>query len=268
MKAERCGAYILDLPSRERIIPPHVRRVLANYQSKMASYLFKIGCLDGLDAFAGDHNLPHQFLTYMQRVMELHDESSRFFLHYLRREGLSIQCRQGCAHCCQNMPAGVSLVELLYFYHGMHQSGIFSRMFRRCLEAEELLTQLYLQCQDKESSSEELPMTSPCPEEVLKLYQDLGQPCRFSQRNLCQLYPFRPLACRMHFSLTPSHWCDPRHFQFPHAMIVNLEPGDCVYDALDRIEQRLRIRLSRILACGILELTVNVMHFDRICWKR
>jgi Fe-S-cluster containining protein len=267
MKAEQCGVYSLDLPPRARTVPPEVRRVLAGYQDKMAGYLFRISRLDGLDGLASDHTLPRRFLTYMQKVMELCDDSNRYFVHYLRRSGRSIQCRPGCAHCCRNMPAGTSLAEFLYFYHGMHQSGVFSRLFRRCLEAEECLAQLFLQCQGKEKASPATPSTSACPEEILALYQDSGQPCRFSQGDLCQLYPFRPFVCRMHFSLTPSYWCDPEHFQFPHAVIVNLEPGACVYDALDRIEQRLRIKISGILAGGLLELTVNVMQFAPIHWS-
>jgi Fe-S-cluster containining protein len=251
MKAEQCGVYSLDLPLRARTVPPEVRRVLVGYQDKMAGFLFRISRLDGLDGLASDHTLPRRFLAYMQKVMELSDDYNRYFVHNLRR----------------NMPAGTSLVELLYFYHGMHQSGFFSRLFRRCLEAEEWLAQLFLQCQGKEKASLATPSASACPEEILALYQDSGQPCRFSQGDLCQLYPFRPLACRMHFSLTPSYWCDPGHFQFPHAMIVNLEPGACVYDALDRIEQRLRLKISGILAGGILELTINVMQFEPIHWR-
>ena len=195
MKAEQCGDYSLDLPSRERTVPAEVRRVLAGYQNKMAGYLFKISRLDGLDGLAIDRALPRRFLTYMQKVMGLCDDSNRFFVNYLRRAGRSIQCRPGCAHCCRNMPAGTSLVELLYFYHGMHQSGVFSRQFRRCLESEEVLAQLFLQCQRQERTSLARPSTSACPEQILTLYQDSGQSCRFSEGGLCQLYPFRPFAC-------------------------------------------------------------------------
>jgi Fe-S-cluster containining protein len=264
MKAEQFGTSRVQLPVLERDIPPDVQRILAGYQNRITSYLLRIGCLDGLDGFARDRSLPHQFLTYMQKVMELFDESNRFFVNYLRRDGVAVPCQEGCAHCCQNMPAGATLVELLYFYHGMHQSGSFSRLFRRCLEEEQVLTRLFLQCQDQAEAS--APVAS-CREEVLQLYQDLGQLCRFSQDNLCRLYPYRPFACRMHFSLSPAYWCNPRHFQFPHAVIINLEPGNSVYDALGRIERRLQIRLSGILVCGILELAVNVMRFDRIRWR-
>ncbi len=267
MKAEQCGAYSLDLPLREPVIAPDVQRVMTCYQKKMASYLLEMSRLDGLEALADDHRLPHRFLTYMCKVMELYDESKRFFANYWRREGLRIQCRPGCAHCCRNMPAGVTLVELIYFYHGMHQSGAFSRLFRRCLEAEESLEQFRMLCRGDASLIPVQPLADGDAEKILWLYQARGESCRFLQANLCQLYQFRPLACRMHFSLTPAYWCDPQHFQFPHAEIINMEPGACVYEALDRVERRLGIKISGVLACGLLELTINVMHFDCIRWS-
>ncbi len=266
MKAEHDVTHTGNPPPLARDIPSHVQAILAGYQTRIAKLLLRIGCLDGLETFAGEHSLPHQFLVLLRKVMDLVDESSRFFVNFLRREGLAIPCQEGCAHCCQNMPAGTSLVELLYFYHGMHQSGAFAKLFRRSLEAEQILTQLFLQCQDK--CGEPLAATAEsCRDQVLQLYQSLGRPCGFSRDNLCQLYSYRPFACRLHYSLSPAYWCDPRHFQFPHARIINLAPSNCVHDALDRIERRLRMELSGILVCGILELTVNVMQFDCIRWR-
>jgi Fe-S-cluster containining protein len=253
------------LPPEIGDILQEAQRLVAGYQSKMAEYLFEMACLEGLGDLPGRHTLPLQFLVYLQKVMELGDESNRFFLGQLRRRGLSVQCRTNCTYCCQNMPAGASLVELLYFYHGMHASGVFAHLFRRCLEADELLTEVFQQCRSAAQGGE---MGSSLAEQALHHYQSLGKPCRFSRGNLCQLYSYRPLACRMHYSLSPSAWCNPHHFQFPHALIFNLEPSQCVFDALDRLEQRLQIRLSEILACGILELTINVMRFEKIRWIR
>ncbi|HBZ54679.1 MAG TPA: hypothetical protein DEO88_04660 [Syntrophobacteraceae bacterium] len=265
MMAEHDSTHTANLPPLARDIPLHVQEILAGFQNRIAKVLRRIGCLDGLEMFASEHCLPRQFLGFVQKAMDLFDESSRFFVNYLRRNGQAIPCEEGCAHCCQNMPAGASSVELLYFYHGMHQSGAFARLFRRSMEAEQVLTQLFLQCQDKLGGS--MAATGEdCRDQVLQLYQSLGRPCGFSRDHLCQLYPYRPFACRLHYSLSPAFWCNPGHFQFPHALIINLVPSECVYEALDRIERRLQMRLSGVLVCGLLELTVNVMHFDRIRW--
>jgi len=265
MKAEHDITHPVNLPAVASEIPSPVREVLTSYQTRIEKLLLKIGCLEGLETFAFEHSLPHQFLLLLQRAMGLFDESSRFYVNYLRRQGLAVPCQEGCAHCCQNMPAGTSVVELLYLYHGMHQSGVFPRLFRHSFEAEQVLTQLLLLCQDRCGG----PLAATAEshrDQVLQLYQRLGNPCSFSRGNLCQLYPYRPFACRLHFSLSPACWCDPRHFQFPHARIINLATSNCVHDALDRIERRLQIHLSEILVCGILELTVNVMQFDPIRW--
>jgi Fe-S-cluster containining protein len=84
---------------------------------------------------------------------------------------------------------------------------------------------------------------------------------------LCQIYPYRPLACRMHFSITPPHWCRPSHFQNAQALGFNLEPGKCVFDALKKLKNRFHLDLSDVMICGLLELTVNVMRFEKIRWS-
>ena len=101
------------------------------------------------------------------------------------------------------------------------------------------------------------------PASLSTAYCGFEQPCPFLKENLCQIYPYRPLACRMHFSLTPPHWCRPSHFQNPHALRLNLEPGKCVFDALEKLEDRFQLDFSDVMVCGLLELTVNVMQFER-----
>jgi hypothetical protein len=238
---------------------------VASYQDKIADYLFEMACLKGLEDFAKKRSLPLRFLIYTEKLMDLCDQSNRFFQGVMRRQGLIIQCRRDCTYCCRNMPAGLSLVELLYFYHGMQESGSFPRLYRRCLEAGEWWAKAFQQCRSTESHDAH---ALPLPEKALRRYQEWGLPCRFSQGGSCQLYPYRPFACRMHFSLSPSSWCNPHHCQFSNAVIFNLEPSGRVAAALERIEHRLQIKLSEILACGILQLTINVMRFERIRWTQ
>ena len=99
---------------------------------------------------------------------------------------------------------------------------------------------------------------------ISKSYRDLEQRCPFLDGQLCQIYPYRPLACRMHFSLTPPHWCRSSHFQNAHALGFNLEPGKCVFDALEKLDRPFSVDLSDVMVCGLLELTVNVMKFKKI----
>jgi Fe-S-cluster containining protein len=233
------------------------------YQRHMARRLFESTCLDGLEKLVVDGSLPAAFLGYFKKVMNLFDESIRLSLRQVRDAGMTVQCRPECPHCCHQMPTGVSTAELIYLYHGMQQSGATSRFFRRCLEAEELWVEIFHQQTDENTK------TGDCRnlvELISKSYRDLEHRCPFLEARTCQIYPYRPLACRMHFSLTPPHWCRPTHFQNTHALGFNLEPGNCVLDALEKLDSCFQLELSDVMVCGLLELTVNVMKFNKICW--
>ena len=235
------------------------------YQHQMAERLFDIACLDGLDKLSVNGTLPASFLGHFQKVMQLFDESIRYSLGQLRDAGFTAQCRPGCDHCCCQMPTGISTAELIFLYHGMQQSGAASKLFRRCLEAEEL----WVEVCHRQANEDTGPGAGQEPIELLsKSYGGLERPCPFLQAHLCQLYPYRPIACRMHFSLSPAHWCRPSHFQNTHALRFNLEPGKRVFDALEKLEDRLKMGFSDVMICGLLELTVNVMRFEKIRWVR
>lgn len=236
---------------------------LTNYQDRMARLLFEISCLEGLDELAATGRLPGAFRARMGKVMELFDESVRAARRRLREVGFTVQCQLGCPYCCYQIPTGVSSAELIFIYHGMQQSGAASKLFRRCLEVEELRAEL---CRRRAADATRKGALHDQVEALSESYGRLEQPCPFLAANLCQIYPFRPLACRMHFSLSPPPWCRPSHFQHPYALSLNLEPGKCVIDALEKLEDRFQLNLSGVMICGLLELIVNVMRFARIDW--
>jgi len=240
------------------------RDVIASYQRKIATYLHEMSCLDGLGQLGSRRSLPAQVLKYFQKVVGLYDASTQYFLGRLHRRGSTVQCRPDCAFCCCNMPSGLSTMELIYIYHGSISTGIAPRLFRRCLEAQEQWTELLRRTCRVALSENGRPLTR---EALLKSYQGLCIPCPFLQGTSCRIYPYRPLACRMHFSLSPPSWCDPSHFQTDYAVQFNVEPGECVQDALEVLDDCFHLNISDIMVCGLLELTVNVMEFEPIQWK-
>lgn len=252
-----------DLPIEVENLPEQVSCNLAGYQNKIARYLFEISCLSKLEAINSEHYLPSEFLKYFEKIMALYDESVQFLLGHMRRRGFTIQCQPGCCHCCYHMPTGVSAGELLYLYHGMCQTGIMERFFRRCLEAEESWVEVIRRHHISADCRAELDSSY---EASLTCYQRLERACPFLQDKRCQVYAYRPLACRMHFSLSAPHWCHPAHFHNAYAVRFNLEPGAPVVDALNHLDDRLQLRLSDMMACGLLELIVNVMQFREIHW--
>lgn len=254
-----------DFAAQLAHLPDKVSQGLTSHNNKMARYLFDMAHMDGLEGLGARKALPYGLLKYFKKVMDLYDDSTASLLGQLRRSGFIVQCRPQCTHCCTHMPAGLGTIELLYIYHGMGRSGsgVMDRIFRHCMEAEESWAEVLRRCMSQSISEG----GRDCPEDLaLSQYYHLGQPCPFLSKSLCQIYPYRPFACRMHFSLTPSHWCDPFHFQNAHAVQFNLEPGDGVYDALERLNNRFQLNLSDVMVCGLLELTVNVMQFERIRW--
>jgi Fe-S-cluster containining protein len=244
-------------------LPDKVSQCLSSHQNKMAQYLFEMAHMDGLEDLNSRRALPHDLLKRFRRVMHLFDESTLSLLGQLRRSGCIVQCRPQCTHCCTHMPAGLSTMELIYIYHGMSESGVMDRIFRHCMEADESWVEVLRQCLGQSVSEG----AKRCPEEdALDRYYHLGQPCPFLTKAMCQIYPYRPFACRMHFSVSPPYWCNPFHFQNPHAVQFNLEPGDTVYDALEKLNNRFQLDLSDVMVCGLLELTVNVLRFQQIQW--
>lgn len=253
-----------ESPQRVAALVQATLNAVATYQNRMARLLFEISCLNGLDKLMTGKCLPLAFRDYMQKVMRLFDESLRLALGQLREAGFRVQCRPGCTHCCHQMPTGVASAELIYVYYGLQQTGAASKFFRRCLEAEELWVEVSHR-QEREKTG---PGHGRQQVEVLsKAYGSLEHPCPFLEANMCQIYPFRPLACRMHFSISPPPWCRTSHFQNPYALSFNLEPAKCVFDALEALEDRFQLHLSDVMICGLLELTVNVMRCDKIHWE-
>jgi len=253
-----------SLPSLD-LVEEFSCRVISRYQKKMALYLLEIAGMDGLSRFRTERSLPFGVIKHFRRVMDLFDESTQYLLGQLRHRGIIVQCKPDCSYCCFNMPYGLSTLELIWVYHGSSLTGKSSRLFRRLLEVEELWEELRRRRSGKEDHDTSHPSAWE-REELLKSYQKLCQPCPFLQESSCLVYRYRPIACRMHFSLSPSYWCNPRHFQHDHAVRFNLEPGDCVQDAFEQIDERFGLNISHTMICGLLELTVNIMQFEPIRW--
>jgi len=232
-----------------------------DYWDKMAEYLFDLSCLDGLQDFVSKHSLPGRFFSGFRKALDLYDESILFLLGRMRQRGITVQCKLECTHCCLNMPSGVGTAELIYLYQAMHDRRIAPRFFRRCLEAAQTWSTVY--CRSR-SHSATVSGPERNREDMLTTYFHSEHPCPFLLDNMCQVYSCRPLACRMHFSLTPPHWCHPTHFQNPYAQSFNLEPGQNVWENLERLDSRFHLELSDTMVCGLLELTVNVMRFEKI----
>ncbi|SMC26569.1 Putative zinc-or iron-chelating domain-containing protein [Desulfacinum hydrothermale DSM 13146] len=206
--------------------------------------------------------LPSSFRTQLKKAFQVLDQSHRYVLSHLRRTGSPVRCRPDCSHCCTQMPSGLTGAEILFLYDGLTVAGTVESAFRRCLERQEIWSQLSRWHPPGTARTREQELTRR-----LHQYHGLHIACPFLKGDLCSVYLHRPLPCRMHYSLSPPSWCRPSHFQHPHAVRFNLEPGPVVLEELDRLDAALGLQeLSDLLICGFLEFVVNVMEFRPITW--
>lgn len=251
-----------ELPVILDPLPEEIARELHRYEQATAEHLRAARESVHGPSWETRRALPASFLVHLEKAFQLLDESHRFVLSHLRRSGSPVRCKPGCSHCCTQMPSGVSGVEILYLYHGLTVSGTVDVAFRRCLEREEIWAQLCRWTPSGVSPNREQRLTRR-----LHQYHGMDIACPFLKGDACSIYGQRPLPCRMHYSLSPPYWCRPSHFQHPHAVRFNLEPGAPVYEELDRLDDALGLlELSDLLICGFLQFVVNVMGFQSIHW--
>ncbi|MGQ9669290.1 MAG: hypothetical protein ACUVWY_03890 [Desulfosoma sp.] len=251
-----------EIPSELCRLSASGQETLRHYDDRVAMLLRHAGNAVVPAMWEKQRSLPAAFLTHLNKAFLVYDQSLRFVQSQLHQAGWFVTCAPGCSHCCTQLPSGLTGVEILYLYHGAYRAGIVDRMFRRCMERLELWEEI---CRwdprDLVQASLEHNLV-----QRLHRYHALKVPCPFLEAGLCSLYRYRPLACRIHFSLSPPHWCRPDHFQNAHAVRFNLEPSPHVMKALERLDQVLHLDLSDLLVCGFVEYVVNVMAFRPIGW--
>lgn len=255
-------AHSLENPVEFSRLSAEAQAALRHYDERVSAFLRQAreAVLPG--AWENHRALPQVFLTHVEKAFMVHDQSLRFILSQLRRAGWTVTCAPGCHHCCTQLPSGLTGVEILYLYHGASSAGILDRMFRRSMERMEMWGEI---CRwdrnDSGKASFDQRVTGR-----LSRYHTLNLPCPFLHAGLCSLYRQRPLACRIHFSVSPPHWCRPDHFQYAHAVRFNVEPSSPVMDGLQRLDETLGLEISDVLVCGFVEFAVNVMAFRPVQW--
>ncbi|QCQ22895.1 YkgJ family cysteine cluster protein [Desulfoglaeba alkanexedens] len=255
------GRQSIPLPELLREPPEDLQEGVRGYQRAMAEALAENARLVDVGKWREERVLPAQFFRNYEKALQLFDESTRFILGHLRRSGYNVACAMGCSHCCRQIPLGVEGVEILYLYFGLQQTGLHDRFFRRALEREELWAEV---CRWRDVGEAAHGGPGAEQEAYLFHYCRHGEPCPFLEGDLCRVYLYRPIACRMHFSLSAPYLCGPSMLESEEALQINLEPGERVWDALETLSGVLGLQLSDRLVCGFLEFVVNHMRFAKI----
>lgn len=234
--------------------------------AKIARMFLHIGTMVEVERFRETFCLPLEARELSRRALLLYDYYLEAAVGKLQRKGWRMYCSPGCAACCYAMPAGISSWELILIYDHLQQSGQLERFFRRNLECCQVLSRVKREVAARMPSGQ-----TEAPEDydnrVLYSYSLARKPCAFlSKSRECLIYSLRPLACRMHFSFTPGEWCDPADPRFRQAVRLNFRPHSEVQEHLRRLETRLGLEVSDLLAPGLVTLTANIMRFSAISW--
>ena len=158
-------------------------------------------------------------------VLDLSEKMQLFYQAYdaflaLVKEGVPMSCGAGCAHCCTDNPIGVTGAEL----------EMISDWVVQQVDADELIERIVKSALHYQSFVEQQP-TSP----ILAWKKQRNYCPLLDRENRCRAYSIRPIACRMHFSITPSSWCEPQHQKFESSINPQLELSKDVHQQLQRI---------------------------------
>ena len=231
--------------------------------AKMVRLLRQIGALKETERFRQDLRLSQEALALSKRALRLYDEYLSYALKELGKKGWQVYCSSGCADCCYNMPAGISNWEFLLIYDQIQRDGQLSRFFRRNLESCQVLAGVSGRLFDgwtKRGTEDKSGY-----EKLLHDYSLAKHPCAFQNKSQeCLIYSVRPLACRMHFSFTPPELCNQNHCHFSQAVRLNLRPHSDVAVELQKLDSRLNLGISDLLAPGLVSLTANILRFSPI----
>ncbi len=207
-----------------------------------------------IETFINRKELSQKILQLLEKFYKLVDEACRFYLAQIKkREKLQVYCHQGCSWCCYQMPEGIHTVEFIYLYYGIRKVRGGNMYMARLFDRSEHFLSTYKESEDSRLNS----------------YFQKKRPCPFLNKSSrsCEVYNYRPLICRTHYSFSPPRFCHPEQKETWRRHIINIEPSAIVKDRLIKLDRIFPFRLSQFLVPGILEFIVNVMGCHPIKWK-
>ena len=234
--------------------------------AKMARIFRQICAMGEMKKFGQNLSLPLEAQRLSPRAFKLYDQYLSYVIGKLQKNGWRVYCKPGCAACCFAMPGGVSAWEFLIIYDDLQRAGQLEKFFRRNLESCQVLARVREQSAG-ELTGEQLGSKSDYDKLLFKYSQE-KHPCAFlDESQECLIYSVRPLACRMHVACTPPELCDPNHPNFLQAVRFNFNPHAEVEEELKLLSAHLNLKLSDLLAPGLVTLIANVLRFSPISWR-
>lgn len=180
-----------------------------------------------LDSLATD---PDALKGFLSAVRAFYAEVDAWVEALAAEHGAEIACRPGCFHCCPRKGVEAALFEIVPIVVELNRRPcrpLLERIRSRAAE------------------------TSPSPgdigkaESLLSLLQAAEpsrhgpaswEPCPFLEEGLCRIYPVRPLACRLHVSVSERSCAEAMKPALPRAFTSAL--SRTVADRFEAIRRR------------------------------
>lgn len=187
---------------------PKLRRVELRLHALLDRELLRLQALPDPGIVA--ETLPGELAAILDFTQAYQNLYMDFLEAALPQHQEKIRCGAGCANCCHHYPMSVEPFELISLYAHLRNQDDFSRGLESCLHRMRAYARLQPPAPDEQDYSEE--------EEEAQLHRYFSQKlaCPFIRANGdCGVYTYRPLTCRMYFSLTDPQFCVPEHLQTP-----------------------------------------------------
>ncbi len=236
-----------------------------NLALAMSRCFFEIYCIPEIRTFKRTLKLPQKLKSLFNKILRMHDQYIQHKINQLKKHGRQVTCTSGCGYCCQLMPSGISALEIIFIYDALSEGKLFSRIYRRFLERQEILEQIRTSYRERETK---VYQDEDSAKEVLLMeYRQKGIPCPLlTDTNTCNLYSVRPFVCREYFSCSPRAWCNPAHLHYSQALRVALPlPPEC-QDMLDKIDDTFELCLPDAFSEAFLFFSTNITRFRPIKW--
>lgn len=166
-----------------------------------------------LDSLAAE---PDSLEGFLAAVSAFYDEVDNWLRTLADEHGVQIACRPGCFHCCPRKGVEAVLFELVPIVVELNRRPSRTLMERIRSRAEQ---------------AAESPARIGGAESLFSLLQiaePLGrapvdrEPCPFVEEGLCRIYSVRPLACRLHVSVSEQSCAEAMRPELPRAFTVAL----------------------------------------------
>lgn len=162
----------------------------------------------GRECAIGADNLVEQLPLICEFTKAYHKAYAQYLEAVLPQQPRPIQCRPACGNCCHHYPMSVEPFELLYLYSELRKTDNLLSVVEACQMRTSMFESLYNTRFESVSNEDEA--------EDLALHDYFAKwwSCPFSDKvGDCQVYPFRPVSCRMYFSETDPQFCKPEFLQ-------------------------------------------------------